>query len=209
MDKYSVKLKSIANDIQDTVIKAITENRMDVASFLAPLALKIQEEAEKSTSGSVDAVFDSSPSASTSRKRKMRVQQDEWEKSDIMFEQVNKSVDQASLVRATEKAKIDSNNMYGERAGHGERTTEEEYRPYIIKALNEMGGEGQTARVTERVKTLMERDNILRPIDYQPLPKSGHTRWYITCCFARKHMVASGELDRNSPHGIWRLTNKK
>lgn len=87
----------------------------------------------------------------------------------------------------------------------GLRTPESEYRVPILQALTEMGGSGKAADVLDRVLEMMKPR--LRPVDFEPLASGpDNPRWRNAAQWARNSMVNEGLLKRDSPRGVWEIT---
>ncbi len=85
----------------------------------------------------------------------------------------------------------------------GQRTPEEVYVIPILKALEEMGGQGRVSNILDRV--LEQVRDRLTESDYGQL-RSGEIRWRNAAQWARHTMVTSGLLSKDSPRGIWEIT---
>ncbi|MBC7328703.1 winged helix-turn-helix domain-containing protein [bacterium] len=92
------------------------------------------------------------------------------------------------------------------RAPKGKRTPESEFRIPILESLVELGGRAPTKEVLKKVEEKMK--GILTEIDYGRLPKSGQIRWVNTAKWCRKYLVQIGALKKDSPLGIWEITEK-
>ena len=92
------------------------------------------------------------------------------------------------------------------RTRRGTRTSETAFYVAILRALNQMGGAGRTAEVVARVGELMA--DTLTTEDRESLPSTGMPRWDTTSRFARHSMVRNGLLEPDSPHGIWKMSQK-
>jgi hypothetical protein len=77
-----------------------------------------------------------------------------------------------------------------------------DYIPYIVCALNRMGGKGRASDVY--LSVMKQRLGSFRPSDSRKVP-SGDRRWKLNCRWARKKMIAMGLIKNNSPRGIWEL----
>ncbi|MEW6771420.1 MAG: winged helix-turn-helix domain-containing protein [Bacillota bacterium] len=86
----------------------------------------------------------------------------------------------------------------------GERTPERSFRRPILEALVELGGSGLVPEVLDRVEEKMRR--VLTEYDRQSLPAGDSIRWRNAAQWARYRMVQEGLLARNSPRGIWEIT---
>jgi hypothetical protein len=95
----------------------------------------------------------------------------------------------------------------GRRLSRGQRTPEEAFRLPILRVLATMGGEGKMTIVLNHV--YQEIKHLLKPADLRPLPSHANTpRWRNTAQWARQSMVQEGLLRRDSPRGIWAITEK-
>jgi len=81
---------------------------------------------------------------------------------------------------------------------------QEEYRLPILKTLIEMGGKGRSPDVLARVEEKM-RDK-LNEADYERT-KGGGMRWKNRAAWVRYKLVDEGYLKKDSPRGIWEITN--
>jgi hypothetical protein len=86
------------------------------------------------------------------------------------------------------------------------RTPETAFYMSILRALEELGGSGQTADVVKRVGKIMGA--ALSPDDRKPLQSNGMPRWENTTRFARHFMVRAGLLKSDSPRGVWAISIK-
>jgi hypothetical protein len=93
-----------------------------------------------------------------------------------------------------------------ERAPRGASTPQKAYRVPILRALDEMGGQGRTAEVVDRVGELME--DRFTEWDRQVLPSGTDIRWRNKANWARNTMVNEGLLASDSPRGIWEITDQ-
>jgi hypothetical protein len=92
------------------------------------------------------------------------------------------------------------------RAPAGASTPQKAYRVPILRALEEMGGQGRTAEVVDRVGEMME--DQFTEWDRQMLPSGTDIRWRNKANWARNAMVNDGLLASDSPRGIWEITEK-
>jgi restriction system protein len=92
------------------------------------------------------------------------------------------------------------------RAPRGASTPQKAYRVPILRALEEMGGQGRTAEVVDRVGEMME--DQFTEWDRQMLPSGTDIRWRNKAQWARNSMVNDGLLAPDSPYGIWEITEK-
>ena len=89
------------------------------------------------------------------------------------------------------------------RLTRGLRTPVEGFRRPILEALVELGGSGSMNEVLRRVEKKMQ--GVLTEYDRQPLP-SGDIRWRNTAQWARYKLVQEGLMRRDSPWGIWEIS---
>jgi hypothetical protein len=80
------------------------------------------------------------------------------------------------------------------------------YRTPILKALQQMGGQGAMADVLNAVYESVKEH--LTEADRQMLPSGTDIRWRNTAAWERFAMVKQGLLKSTSPHGLWELTDK-
>ncbi len=92
-----------------------------------------------------------------------------------------------------------------ERLRRGLRTPEDAFRRPILEALVECGGEAPMGKVLEAVEKKMR--NRLTEYDFLPLPSDPRSvRWRNTAQWCRNSLVREGLLKRDSPHGIWEIS---
>ncbi len=92
-----------------------------------------------------------------------------------------------------------------DRLAKGLRTPESAFVIPILKALDILGGRGQLQQVLEQVGETMKAQ--FRDVDHQALKSDpSRPRWNNTAQWARNSMVDEGFLRRNSPRGVWELT---
>ena len=89
----------------------------------------------------------------------------------------------------------------------GLRTPNEKYVIPILESIIELGGRADMRDVLKLVHDKMK--NILNSYDYEPLPSDPKLiRWRNTAPWARNTMVNEGLLAKDSPWGIWEITEK-
>jgi hypothetical protein len=89
------------------------------------------------------------------------------------------------------------------RAAKGSILAESEYEIPLLQALAELGGSASAADVLRLLGPKIEAR--LTDLDREPLP-SGRLRWHNRAQFARLNLVRRGELDPESPRGVWQIT---
>ncbi|MBA7620529.1 hypothetical protein ES703_27879 [subsurface metagenome] len=89
----------------------------------------------------------------------------------------------------------------------GSKTPQSKYRIPILQALTDLGGRGNVNEILERVYKKMKE--VLNSVDFETLPSGGDYRWRNTAQWARNTMVhKEGLLKKDSPSGIWEITEK-
>ena len=89
----------------------------------------------------------------------------------------------------------------------GLRTPTEAYVVPILRALDEMGGSGETAAVLDLVGKIMK--SVLKDVDHQPLASNpDNLRWRNAAQWTRNNMVNDGLLKNDSPRGVWEISEK-
>lgn len=88
---------------------------------------------------------------------------------------------------------------------HGLKTHQSQYRIPILQVLTDLGGRGKFNEIPGKVYEKMK--DILNPVDLENL-SSGVPRWSSTARWARHSMINEGLLRKDSPRGIWEITEK-
>lgn len=88
----------------------------------------------------------------------------------------------------------------------GLRTPEDGFRLPILESLIELGGKAEVKAILEKVYQKME--HILNEYDKESLPSGTGIRWQNTAQWCRNSMVNEGLLSKDSPRGIWEITEK-
>ena len=86
----------------------------------------------------------------------------------------------------------------------GIKTPQSQYRIPILQVLTELGGQGRVNEILEKVYEKME--DILNKVDLELLPSGTDSRWRNTAQWARNTMIKEGLLKKDSPRGIWEIT---
>jgi len=81
-------------------------------------------------------------------------------------------------------------------------THHSEFRPIIIKALQDLGGEASKEEVLQWIENEMK--NKFLPGDLEPRSQ-GKPIWVIRVQNQRTLMVKDGLIEKDAPHGIWKL----
>lgn len=90
------------------------------------------------------------------------------------------------------------------RAATGTLLPEDRYELPLLRALSNAGGEAPYREVVASVGE--ELKDALMPADFETLA-SGNIRWHSRIQFVRLRLVERGEMDRNSPRGVWRIAD--
>jgi len=89
----------------------------------------------------------------------------------------------------------------------GARTPEEAFYRPILQCLVEMGGRARAQDVLNRLGELME--GKFTEYDLQPVSsRSREIRWQNTARWARHTLVSRGLLRKDSPYGVWEITEE-
>jgi len=80
------------------------------------------------------------------------------------------------------------------------------FRPYILKALAQLGGRAREAEVLKCVEEMV-RPQLIEEIDLEQLP-TGELRWRKKARWEKFKMKQEGLLRDDSPYGIWELSEK-
>lgn len=90
------------------------------------------------------------------------------------------------------------------RAPSGTLLPEQQYEKPLLRALVAAGGEAPYREVLDAVRE--ELKDALMPADFETLA-SGSVRWHSRLQFVRLRLIERGEMDRDAPRGIWRITD--
>jgi hypothetical protein len=90
------------------------------------------------------------------------------------------------------------------RAPSGSLLPEQAYEKPLLQALVDAGGEAPYRNVLGSVGKSLEK--ALMPADFEKL-RSGGIRWHSRLQFVRLRLIERGELDRDAPRGVWRITD--
>lgn len=85
-------------------------------------------------------------------------------------------------------------------------TSQKEYRMPILKSLVDMGGKAGMREVLEKVKE--EIRDKLTTTDLEKLSSGKSIRWINAVQWERQKMKEEGLLKKDSPRGIWQITEK-
>ena len=78
------------------------------------------------------------------------------------------------------------------------------YEMPILESLIELGGSAPSSVVIDRVGAKLEAQ--LTDIDRDKTPGRGVIRWRYRTQFARRALVEKGQMLRDSPHGVWEIS---
>jgi hypothetical protein len=89
----------------------------------------------------------------------------------------------------------------------GTRTPEAVFYKPILEVLAGLGGRGGMTTVLDKVHSKVR--HLLKPVDHQPLPSGpkSNLRWRNTAQWARNTLKEEGYLKKDSPHGVWEITD--
>ncbi len=91
------------------------------------------------------------------------------------------------------------------RAARGTVLPETAYELPVLRALQEQGGRAPATEVIERVGELLAGQFL--PADHEKV-SSGLVRWKNKVQFARLTLVKSGDMVKDSPRGLWEITDQ-
>jgi Mrr N-terminal domain len=113
-----------------------------------------------------------------------------------------------SPVKQRDQPRIQAVSMPNDgRAARGTILAESEYELPTLRYLVQQGGSAPSREVIDAVGEELEASSRLTEADKQRL-NSGEIRWRSRAAFQRPRLIQSGDLDPQSPHGIWRITEK-
>lgn len=108
-------------------------------------------------------------------------------------------------IRIKDKDGRDTNKKRKQRKlSQGSKTHNSEYRIPILQILTDFGGRGKVSEILERVNEKMK--DVLNSFDLEVLSSGFEVRWRNTAQWERNTMVNQGLLEKDSPHGIWEIT---
>lgn len=88
----------------------------------------------------------------------------------------------------------------------GVRTPEDQYYLPNLEALRELGGSARKSEVLEHV--LQRMKHVLRTVDFVPVASTPDVpRWQDTAARARNTLKERGLMRKNSPHGVWEISD--
>ena len=81
-----------------------------------------------------------------------------------------------------------------------------EFKRPLLEVLYGLGG---SAHIKDAKREFFRQfKSLLQPVDLQPLVSGNQIRWENKLEWARFHLVEEGLMRRDSPKGIWELTDK-
>ncbi len=90
------------------------------------------------------------------------------------------------------------------RLPHGLRTPPKEFRIPILLALTR---KGNVARASEVLSDILDQmKDRLHEVDFQLVSKDSIERWKNTASWARYYLAQEGLLSKDTPKGIWEIT---
>lgn len=101
---------------------------------------------------------------------------------------------------------LQKRSQTGSKLPKGIKTPGIRYRYPILQALVDLGGQGKTSIVLERVYEQM-KDSFV-PADLEELSSVETPRWNNTARWERYKMVKKGLLRKDSPNGVWEISEK-
>ena len=86
----------------------------------------------------------------------------------------------------------------------GPKLPQKAFREPLLEAIYELGGSAHVRDVRPVLKERMKPR--LRPGDYEQV-SSGDERWWNATCWERNDLVKEGYLRKDSPRGVWALSD--
>ncbi|MGA5629777.1 winged helix-turn-helix domain-containing protein [Streptomyces cellulosae] len=83
-------------------------------------------------------------------------------------------------------------------------TSQKAFRPWILRALHDLGGTASKQEVLHRIQDLYGHE--LTEADWLPCRTRPEPRWQNRAAWERSDMVRDGLLDARSPRNVWALT---
>jgi hypothetical protein len=114
----------------------------------------------------------------------------------------------ASSTRATTRRKTASKRPAAKkrtRAARGTLLPEDRYQAPLLRALVDAGGQAPYREIVDAVGRELKSE--LLPADFETLD-SGTVRWQSRLQFVRLRLIERGYLDRETPRGIWGITDE-
>lgn len=90
------------------------------------------------------------------------------------------------------------------RAASGTLLPEDAYVVPLLRALEAAGGEAPYRQIVDAVGEQLK--DKLMPADFEEL-NSGNIRWHSRLQFVRLRLIERGDMDREAPRGVWRISN--
>lgn len=85
------------------------------------------------------------------------------------------------------------------------KTPQKDFEEPLILVLAKLGGRAPLDQI--RGEIYLRVKSKLREGDYTNLLSTGEERWWNATCWARNELKEQGLISRESPRGIWELTN--
>jgi Mrr N-terminal domain len=82
-------------------------------------------------------------------------------------------------------------------------TPQKDFRRPLMQVIRDLGGRATTSKVRPALLKIIQSD--LLDGDYYHV-SSGDERWWNAACWERKDLVEEGLFERNSPRGVWALS---
>ena len=113
-------------------------------------------------------------------------------------------LDKSQLTKKQNK-KSKKRNKRKRLSPHSGRTDQSIFIKPILEVVQDLGGSAQAKDVLNKIEKRMKTH--LAPVDLEPL-RSGQIRWRNTAQWARNELVSDGYLAKETPRGIWEITEK-
>lgn len=120
-------------------------------------------------------------------------------------ESVGRSASESERPGSRERRRRAKTSRRGPRAKTGTILSEAEYEIPMLEIIAEHGHRAAAREVLDELETRL--DGMLTEVDKEPLA-SGNIRWRNRAQFVRLRLVEQGDLVKDSPRGIWELTEQ-
>lgn len=124
---------------------------------------------------------------------------------DHLDESVGRSASELARPGGGQQRRRAKTSRRAPRAKTGTILSEAEYEIPMLEIIAEHGHRAAAREVLDELETRL--DGMLTEVDKEPLA-SGNIRWRNRAQFVRLRLVEQGDLVKDSPRGIWELTEQ-
>jgi hypothetical protein len=116
-----------------------------------------------------------------------------------------RSAGESSRGNGRQRRRRTKTSRRGPRAKTGSILSEDAYEIPMLRIIAEHGDRAAAREVLDELETRL--DGLLTEVDKQPLA-TGTVRWRNRAQFVRLRLVEQGDLVKDSPRGMWELTEQ-